>query len=96
MIYRIEDKDKKRKIAREILNKLPEWFGLPDSVDEYVKCSKDMPFWADIEEECTRGFIALKETRKLYYFPCLLEYGSYVLYNTRGELFINVRIFIHV
>ena len=64
MIYRIEDKDKKRKIAREILNKLPEWFGLPDSVDEYVKYSKDMPFWADIEEECTRGFIALKETSK--------------------------------
>lgn len=68
MIFAIEDKSDKEEIAREILGNLPEWFGLPESTEEYIKCSKDMPFWADIEETQARGFIALKETS-----PCTIE-----------------------
>ncbi|WP_341472940.1 hypothetical protein [Clostridium perfringens] len=48
MIFEIEDRDRKEKIAREILYELPEWFGLPESIAEYISCSKEMPFWADI------------------------------------------------
>lgn len=62
MIFTIEDKCQKEEIAREILSKLPDWFGLPESTAEYVKCSRDMPFWADIENEQVRGFITLRET----------------------------------
>lgn len=62
MIFTIEDKCQKEEIASEILSKLPDWFGLPESTAEYVKCSRDMPFWADIEDEQVRGFITLKET----------------------------------
>lgn len=32
----INDKDIKVKIADKILNDLPEWFGLPESVNEYI------------------------------------------------------------
>lgn len=36
MIFKIEDRDRKEKIAREILFELPEWFGLPESTAEYI------------------------------------------------------------
>lgn len=62
MICLINDKEHKEKIARNILCELPDWFGLPESTEEYIRCSKDMPFWADIEDEKTRGFAVLKET----------------------------------
>ncbi|NMM63931.1 GNAT family N-acetyltransferase [Clostridium sp. P21] len=62
MIFTIEDKFQKEEIAREVLSKLPDWFGLLESTAEYVNCSRGMPFWADIENEQVRGFIALKET----------------------------------
>lgn len=62
MIFAINDKNDKEKIAKEILYKLPDWFGLSESTDEYINCSKDMPFWADIENNQVKGFIALKET----------------------------------
>ncbi|MPQ44812.1 GNAT family N-acetyltransferase [Clostridium tarantellae] len=62
MIFTIKDKYKKEKIAREILFNLPEWFGLTESTEEYINCSKEMPFWVDIEYNETRGFITLKET----------------------------------
>lgn len=62
MVFTIEDKYKKEQIAKWILSNLPEWFGLSESTEEYINCSKEMPFWADIEDKQTRGFIALKET----------------------------------
>ena len=62
MICMIDDKEQKEQIARQVLTDLPDWFGLPESTEEYIHCSKDMPFWADIEDEMARGFIALKET----------------------------------
>ena len=78
MVFVINDKNEKEEIAREILNKLPEWFGLPESTEEYINCSKDMPFWADIEDREIRGFIVLKETSpytvELYVMGVLKEF----------------------
>lgn len=62
MIYVISDKEQKKQIARKVLADLPEWFGLPESTEEYINCSSDMPFWADVKGEHVRGFIVLKET----------------------------------
>ena len=62
MICSINDKEQKQQITRKVLADLPEWFGLPESTEEYINFSGDMPFWADIEGEHVRGFIALKET----------------------------------
>ncbi len=62
MIFKIEDKKEKEEITRQILFNLPEWFGIPESTEDYIKCSKEMPFWADIENGINRGFIVLKET----------------------------------
>lgn len=81
MIFKIEDRDRKEKIAREILFELPEWFGLPESTAEYINCSKEISFWADIENRQVRGFIALKETSpytlEIYVMGVLKEFHRY-------------------
>ena len=43
MIFFINDKIEKQKIAKEILSKLPEWFGIPESTQEYIDNCIDMP-----------------------------------------------------
>lgn len=81
MIFVIEDKYEKEQIAREILSDLSEWFGLPESTEEYINCSKEMPFWADMESKEARGFIALKETSPytvdLYVMGVLKEFECF-------------------
>lgn len=54
--------EEKQRIAREILADLPEWFGIPESTEEYIRESGDMPFFAAIQEDEAVGFMALKET----------------------------------
>lgn len=64
MIIKIEDKDAKENICREILEVLPEWFGIPESRDAYVEACREIPLWADMEGGTARGFIAMKETSR--------------------------------
>ena len=106
MIFIINDKSEKEEIARRILNKLPEWFGLPESTEEYIKCSKDMFFLADIEDSKPRGFIVLKETShytvEIYVMGVLKEFHrnkiGYDLFKTcydyakeQGYLYMQVK-----
>lgn len=69
MVTEIFDGEKKRQIAADILHKLPDWFGLPESTERYISESVKMPFWAWYESEksgggysIASGFLALKET----------------------------------
>ncbi len=62
MIREITDKNEKSRIASEILDDLPEWFGIPESTAAYVRESRDMPFWAAFSGDEPVGFIALKQT----------------------------------
>ena len=61
MIKFVTNSVEKEQIASHILQQLPEWFGLPDSTQEYITKSKDWPFWAYVTE-VPKGFIVLKET----------------------------------
>ena len=61
-VIMIEDPAQKRAIAREVLSDLPEWFGIPESTEEYISESGGMPFFAAAEGENVLGFMALKET----------------------------------
>lgn len=56
------EEDRRRAIAREVLEDLPEWFGIPESKEEYIRESGNMPFLAAMEGEEVLGFMALKET----------------------------------
>ncbi len=61
-IVNVSDPERKRAIAREVLEDLPEWFGIPESTEEYIRESAGMPFFAAMKGEETIGFMALKET----------------------------------
>ena len=43
-IKKIVDKEEKARIADEILHMLPDWFGIEESTQEYIRESKSMPF----------------------------------------------------
>lgn len=72
MVIKIEDKEMKEKICMEILEALPEWFEIPESRTDYAKSCRDIPLWADMEEDAARGFIALKETSQYAAEVCVM------------------------
>ena len=49
-IIRVENPEKKAEIAARILHALPDWFGLPDSTQKYIDDSRNMPFFAAVQE----------------------------------------------
>lgn len=78
MIKKIFDQEEKKQITRHILEALPDWFGIPEAREEYIKNSEEQVFFAAIEQDCVVGFIYLKETGKetveLYVMGVLQEY----------------------
>lgn len=63
MIEYIEEVSLKREITLEMLNKLSTWFGLEDSINEYVANVSECTFFVfkNLDEEVV-GFYALKPT----------------------------------
>ena len=68
----------KQRIAREVLEALPEWFGIPEAREEYIKKSAAQPFFAAFDGENAVGFLCLDETGKdtaeLYVMGVLKDY----------------------
>ncbi len=60
-IFEIQDYDRKSSFTREILEKLPEWFGNKQALEEYVEQVKEFPYYAAINKagECI-GFFSIK------------------------------------
>jgi ribosomal protein S18 acetylase RimI-like enzyme len=46
--------------CREVLDDLPEWFGIPDAKDAYIAASSDMPMLGCWDEREFAGFLSLK------------------------------------
>lgn len=72
MITEIRDKKTKETICLQILEALPEWFEVPESRVSYAKTCREIPFWADVEGEVIRGFIAMKETSQYAIEICVM------------------------
>ena len=62
MIRIVDDIEEKQRIARSILTALPEWFGIPESTENYIRESANEIMVASFEEEKANGFLCLKET----------------------------------
>ena len=62
MIAVVESAEEKRRIARLILEALPEWFGIPEARESYIKESADEIMIASTEDGAANGFLCLKET----------------------------------
>lgn len=54
--------EEKTALAREILEALPEWFGIPEAREEYIENSARELFFAAFEGEAPVGFLTLKRT----------------------------------
>jgi hypothetical protein len=51
----------KSAVARDILTALPAWFGIPESLDAYVRESAALPMLGAIANTSPIGFLSLKE-----------------------------------
>ena len=69
---------KKKRITRQVLEALPDWFGIPEAREDYIKNCTEQLFFTAIEQDREVGFIYLKETGKetveLYVMGVLKEY----------------------
>ncbi len=61
-VTQITDPAQKARIAREVLEALPDWFGIPESREKYIRESREEPFFAAVDENGAAGFLCLKET----------------------------------
>ena len=60
----IENQQQKKAIVRTILEALPDWFGVPESREQYIAASADEILVAAMENGQHVGFLCLKETGK--------------------------------
>ena len=64
MIRIVSDAEEKRRIARSILEALPEWFGIPEARETYIRESADEITVVSEDGGRPNGFLCLKETGK--------------------------------
>ena len=63
-IKQIFDENQKKKITREILEALPEWFEVKESREDYIRNSPDKSFVCAYNDGRPAGFLYLKQTGK--------------------------------
>ncbi len=61
-IIQLHEPEQKKKVAREILESLTDWFGIPETREEYIEKSASLPFWCAREDGRILGFLCLHET----------------------------------
>ena len=64
MILQVEDAEKKKVVSRRILEALPDWFGIPQAREEYIRNSADQQLFVAMREEMPIGFLCIKNTGK--------------------------------
>ena len=63
-IVSVEEAAEKQRISRSILEALPEWFGIPEAREQYIKESAAQSFFAALDARKAIGFLCQKETGK--------------------------------
>lgn len=61
-IRRLTDAAEKQAVTRLILEALPEWFGIPEAREEYIRESVGRIFFCAYDRNRPVGFLCLKET----------------------------------
>lgn len=64
IVKQIHDRETKQNIAGIILTALPDWFGIPQAREEYIKKSADRLFFSAFREGEPVGFLCMEETGK--------------------------------
>lgn len=77
-IRQLMDNAEKQTVARLILEALPDWFGIAEARENYIKESRDKIFFCAYERNKPVGFLYLKETghatAELYVMGVLREF----------------------
>jgi len=60
--------DEKQAVILRILNALPDWFGIPEAIEQYGKDGRGLPCYVAERDEKAAGFVSVKETSE-----CALE-----------------------
>lgn len=63
-IRKITDSWEQMRITREILEALPEWFGIPEAREAYIRDSAGAPYVCAVQDNQPVGFLYLKQTGK--------------------------------
>ena len=63
-IVQVANDEEKKAVAKNILEELPEWFGIPEAREEYIRDSAGRTFFCAEENEKAVGFLYLKQTGK--------------------------------
>ncbi|HHX23572.1 MAG: GNAT family N-acetyltransferase [Clostridia bacterium] len=61
VIKEIKDEQEKKEISRSVLESLPNWFGIQEATENYIRESSKMPFFVALDESKVLGFVAIKE-----------------------------------
>ena len=62
MIMIVQDPAAKQRIVRSILEALPDWFGIPEAREAYIRDSADQLMVASWDGDALNGFLCLKQT----------------------------------
>ncbi len=54
--------DAREHISRTILKALPDWFGIPEAIEDYARDCRELETWVAFDGGTPVGFFALKET----------------------------------
>ena len=77
-IREVLDETEKSDICEDILNALPNWFGIPESTLEYIAEVKNKPFYAIFDAGKAIGFVSIKVhnayTSEIYVMGITEEY----------------------
>ena len=71
-IRTVTDAAEKQRITRLILEALPDWFGIPESRENYIRECTGLPYFAAFDGDRPIGFICLKETGKYTVELCVM------------------------
>ncbi|WP_029501526.1 GNAT family N-acetyltransferase [Lachnoclostridium phytofermentans] len=58
-IEQVKNTIERKAITKHVLTKLPDWFGIPSSTNEYVENSGSLSMWAAYHGEEVVGFLSL-------------------------------------
>lgn len=77
-IQEVSGSESKSQIVEKILNKLPDWFGIPESTADYVEKCASLPMWVAVALDEPIGFLALHQhnayTAEICVMGILLEH----------------------
>ena len=89
-IVQLQEQEEKRKVTRDVLESLEDWFGIPEAREEYITKSVNQLFWCAYDDDKIIGFLYLYETGKdtveLYVMGVRKEYHRKGIGRTCGYI----------